>query len=27
VIIKILQNSPSKIWYHLDNDEYLKAAK
>ncbi|CAF0714065.1 unnamed protein product [Brachionus calyciflorus] len=23
----ILQNSPSKIWYHLDNDEYLKAAK
>jgi hypothetical protein len=27
VVIKILQNSPSKIWYHLDNQEYLKAAK
>lgn len=27
VIIKILQNSPSKIWYHLDNAEYTKAAK
>jgi hypothetical protein len=27
VIIKILQNSPSKIWYHLDNHDYLKAAK
>lgn len=27
VIIKVLQNSPSKIWYHLDNDEYIKAAK
>ena len=27
VIIKILQNSPSKIWYHLDNEEYIKAAK
>ncbi len=27
VIIKILQNSPSKIWYHLDNHEYIKAAK
>lgn len=26
VIIKVLQNSPSKIWYHLDNNEYLKAA-
>ena len=27
VIIKILQNSPSKIWYHLDNAEFTKAAK
>ncbi|RNA20704.1 conserved oligomeric Golgi complex subunit 1 isoform X2 [Brachionus plicatilis] len=27
VIVKILQNSPSKIWFHLDNNEYLKAAK
>ena len=27
VIIKILQNSPSKIWFHLDNHEYIKAAK
>ena len=26
VIIKVLQNSPSKIWYHLDNNEYLNAA-
>ena len=27
VITKILQNTPTKIWYHLDNNEYLKAAK
>lgn len=27
VIIKILQNTPTKIWYHLDNNEFLKAAK
>jgi hypothetical protein len=25
VIIKVLQNSPSKIWYHIDNNEYLNA--